>query len=288
VSGHEAWTDRLDPEQLDLIAAYLDGALAADDRSRVEALLARSEAAREVLAEALSALESHGDKSASPRARRGLFWRVAIPMAAAAVMATVLLWPEPNGLDVARWTGQLAPASGVAPLGLPVARGVEVPPTGVTGAAVRAGVRLVDSRIAASAGDDVGADTLLLMLAGELRALEGTGAVVGRVEGLVGLSGARVAGFDAVESALTDRFGSPFRAALVLEALRVAAAVGERELASELLAHALLERALAEDGIVFDRTSAANLGRWRLVPATDVDGASVEETVAAVLRAAAR
>jgi hypothetical protein len=85
--------DSIDPNaDLELIAAFIDGKLAGEDRARVVKLLAESDEALEVFATALA--EQHANRvSVVPitRARRWRQWRVIVPVAAAAGLATLFV-----------------------------------------------------------------------------------------------------------------------------------------------------------------------------------------------------
>lgn len=269
----------LDLEQLELLAAYLDGAVTDDERRRVEGLLARSEAAREVVAESVMALDAGGNGEREPvrsvRPSRMTRWRVLVPLAAAAA-ALVLFWPNGGNLATGDWADRLGARGGGAPLVLPVVRGEQ---DGLVGAATRAGVRWVDARIALAAGNPTRADSLLHALAADLRTLEGSGPIVARVEALVG--GASVDEFDDAEGALGNHLGNVFRRGILLEALRTSAAMEEAELASSLLHHSLM------DDVIEGRPETSPLREARDRTAGTPDWAAVEREVEEILRNAA-
>lgn len=87
----------IEPElDLELLAALLDGRLHGAERERALRLLAESDAAREVFADALKVTNDPSVHTVlplvpAPRQRRLRPWRVAVPVAAAAVLTIALL-----------------------------------------------------------------------------------------------------------------------------------------------------------------------------------------------------
>src|SRR5262249_10105322 len=98
-----AATDEFDP---DLVAAFIDGRLSGAERDRVVRLLAESEAAFEIYADAVRArgdLHADGivplpDPRPEPRPRPQ-WWMVGAPIAAAAALVIAVLPPIQTSLD---------------------------------------------------------------------------------------------------------------------------------------------------------------------------------------------
>ena len=86
--------DSIDSSQnLELIAAFIDGRLSAEERARAMKLLADSDEALELFASALRHQADTPDVKVIPiaTARRWRQWRVIAPVAAAAVLAIVVV-----------------------------------------------------------------------------------------------------------------------------------------------------------------------------------------------------
>jgi hypothetical protein len=150
---------------LELIAALIDGRLQGEERARAIRLLADSDASLEVFANALRAQPADQPVVIPLRARRGPAWRVAVPLAAAAVLAIAVIpavmrlrSPEPSSSQLVaalvqnpRFTSSLG--DDWPDRSWRVARGAVPSPELSPGAreaalAFRLGVRAIDLRVA--------------------------------------------------------------------------------------------------------------------------------------------
>lgn len=281
----------LTPEDLALLADYQDGALSPGQLPELRALLARSDAAREVAEETsellgrrpesetgsnpwsetpsskahpLDSVDSHGGPDPSPEPVPRMGWRSFLPLAAAGVGVIVLLFlPKGEPLDLQTWSEQLSQGDPGDPFPFPVLRG------GVAsdGVAQTVGVRWVDLRIALATGHRAEVDSLARILAEDLRDIQGTGPSRARLLELAGAdlpsSAERV---DATEGALIEAFGPDFEEAVVLATLRRAAGGGASRLARTLVRHPALADGEGVDIDEGDLTRLVDLCEGSLTP----------------------
>lgn len=270
-------TAALTPEELELLAGHRDGVLSSDEIRQAEGLLARSEVAREVLAEASELLEEEAadlddevpdpsTTSVDPRPERAsgleeteapappppipsprMGWRTFLPLAAAGVAVIFLLWPGRESLNLVSWTETLAARRADDLFAFPVLRG-EIPAgePSEEDVAEAAGIRWVDLRVALRAGRRTEADSLARVLAASLDGTLGSGAVRGRVEALVGRD-PDPEELETIQEALFELFGAAFEDAAVLETLRRAAGARAASLAADLVEHPSLNDRLGDD-----------------------------------------
>ncbi len=248
MNDEELHDGTLTPEDLNRIAAALEGRASALERKQVERLLQQSEAAREVFAEAAVALgldEEHPEgreRSAQAPVARLFRWRWLFPLAAAAVLA-VALWPsDPGTLD--EWVTILSAPPAPTPYSLPMMRGSG---NGSLSTATRVGVRWLDIRLAAAARNTALVGSLTGMLIEDLRPVPGSAPVIGRLEAFT----ANLEPVEPVHRGLLDLLGSQVETGMALEALRLATARGNRSLATTILddddVYDALERTLEDD-----------------------------------------
>lgn len=177
---------------LDLIAAFIDGRLAPAERARAMQLLARDEAAFEVFADALRVQASESDTKVVPidrlRSRRSLNrWTVIVPAAAAAVLLIAVLprlQTGNNGVAAAPGAAAIVAQLGQQPAGL---RGIAGPgweqrdwsvTRGGTSSLAesardfRLGVRALDLQVALGTEDRQLADRLTAEMLGWITAIQ--------------------------------------------------------------------------------------------------------------------
>jgi hypothetical protein len=157
---------------LELLAALIDGRLSGEERARAVKLLADSDEALELFANAMRDQRAQAPKVVPiSTARRWLQWKVMAPIAAAAALAAVavprLLGPGVNGVLATQLAMELTRDPGFAGAlhegweqrGWTVTRGVRETGTARTGSpmesklAFRLGVRSVDLQIALQRAD---------------------------------------------------------------------------------------------------------------------------------------
>ena len=264
---HSTSDSELTPEELTLLAGYQDGTLAQHEGEEVRRLLARSQTAREVIAENSALLEEDQaplGRSAADAAARGwgdepgqgvglptgsgrpprMGWRSFLPLAAAGIAVIFLLWPGGEPLNLVAWSDRIAREEGGGPFPFPVLRG-ETPADDV---AEMAGIRWVDLRIALRQARQGEADSIARSLAASLQVVPGSDPARARVEALIGRESLPEVGeLQATQAALVERLGRPFEEAAVLETLRRAAGVGAATLAQDLVDHPSLSDGRGED-----------------------------------------
>lgn len=192
-AGYEPETgEELSPDDLETIAAFLDGTLSPDERARARRLLARSPAAFEVFADAAAlgdqeALVSQpdGPPAAAIRKADPARWRHlgTLGLLAAAGIAGVMLLPGGAEDDPVSMASDLVGRQGVAaPLALPTwpSRGVDpgAVESSVRLQAFRVGVRLTDLAVAQAAGDAAAVRISAGDLSTLVESLEGSAALV--------------------------------------------------------------------------------------------------------------
>jgi hypothetical protein len=302
----ESIPGQLTPEELALLADYHDGALGPSEVPDARALLARSDAAREVLAETSELLGRHpapdvdalpwsarpstprgepdggmthlsGDATSEPSPRMG--WRSFLPLAAAGVgVIALLFWPKGESLDLLAWSTELAGRDSGDSFPFVVLRGGDTSPD----VAETAGIRWVELRIALAAGRQPEVDSLARVLADDLRNTPGSGSARARLDALApGDLPRSEEQVDATERALIDMFGADFEEAAVLETLRRAAGAGAGEMVRDLVEHSALSDGEGKDVDEDDLTRLVEMCEGSL---TDEEFAEMEAIVTGILR----
>lgn len=271
----------LDAESLELLAAYADGMLAPDQRRAAESLLARSEPAREVLAETIRLLDVEEPRATSshPGGRLGAAhryrsaWRIGVPLAAAAALVlyvsrqpdptasdeVISLLSESNATQITGW--EVKPWSTV--------RGEGLSNVGV--AAFRIGVLWTDY-LAAAAADTAAARRALAEILALLESIPLSSPAALTVRELRP-SGTEPSQLRETEDALCDVTDcDSFRAGVWLEAIRLWSVSGADPRASRGLRDSVrsLETGSAPHVRILLERLRAELGR----PAPDADSVS--------------
>jgi hypothetical protein len=244
------------------LAAFIDGRLDEAERAEVMAVLARSQGAREVLADAVAALhpDTAGDTAAGTvrsanRPHRRRSWSFAAA-AIAATVALVALGTLRNGgppsaalLEAVERAPATVLDGGWTDRGWTVMRGSgdleEI-------AVFRIGVRLIDLQVAARAGDAADQNRIAADLASLLATLGG-GAALTRTFGSIasGAPHSESAIGEEIEATRSILDGPSLRLGYALETARLAARLGQddmarravRDLAGDLDRAAVLLRA---------------------------------------------
>jgi hypothetical protein len=265
------------------LAAFIDGRLDETERAEVMAVLARSEDAREILADAVSVLhpDSEGDTAAPdvrvalPRIRR-LKWSA--PLAAAAAIAVVTLGLLRDGGDPG---ADMVAAVAAAPAVLPEAWAADPGWTLMRGdpdetgpTLFRIGVRLVDLRVALAAGDQANRDRIASELANLLDRIDGGAALARPFEAIAqGVPQRESAIEDQIETALAVLDAPAIRLGHALEAARIAARIGRIGIARDEIEGAVSHA----DGMVGGL-------RGRLAELNGVAGDQLSERLSALIR----
>jgi hypothetical protein len=224
------------------LAAFIDGRLDEADRADVLAVLARSQDAREVLADAVAALhpDTIGDTAAGIvlSAKRPHRWR-SWSIAAAGIAATVTLValgtlrdggpPSAALLDAVERAPAIVLDGGWVDRGWTVMRGSgDLEEIGV----FRIGVRLIDLQVAARAGETADQNRIALDLASLLATLGGGAALARPFESIAsGASQSESTISDEIEATRSILDGPSLRLGYALEIARLAARLGQDDMA---------------------------------------------------------
>jgi hypothetical protein len=228
------------------LAAFIDGRLDEAERAEVMAVLARSQGAREVLADAVAALhpDTAGDTAAgivlpAKRPHRWRSWSVA----AAGIAATVALValgalrdgspPSAALLDAVERAPETVLDGGWADRGWTVMRGsVDLEEIGL----FRIGVRLIDLQVVARAGQTADQNRIALDLASLLATIGGGAALARPFESIAsGASHSESAIGDDIEATRSILDGPSLRLGYALETARLAARLGQDNVARRAL-----------------------------------------------------
>ncbi len=219
--------DSLSPEQVALLAAYLDGAVSDEERGEVEALMAGSEVAREVAAEAV-ALE--GGRRPS-RGRRAL---VLVPLAAAASLALLIpvsrSW-APDWTSGVRVEGAI-PSPSFTALGMRSGDPAAEPP--LAGSGARAGAFWATIRSMAASDRTSDATEVFPSLRAELETQLASGPVIAELEVLRGAA-PRWTATGAIDARLRNLYDESFSHGFVLQSLVIAVGTGDRSTVRRIL-----------------------------------------------------
>jgi hypothetical protein len=266
------------------LAAFIDGRLDEKERAELISALARSEDAREILADAVAVLhpDIEGDTAApdvrqAPPRFRLLKWSAPLAAAAAAI-AVVTLGPLRGGRDPgADVVAAVAAAPALlgeawsADAGWTLMRG-EADETGST--LFRIGVRLFDLRVALATGEQTNRVRIASELASLLDRIDGGAALARPFEGIArGVPQSESSIDDQIETALAVLDAPAIRLGHALEAARIAARVGRIGIARDEI-----------DGAVDDADGMVGGLRGRLAELDGVPGDQLPDRLSALIR----
>ena len=236
---------QLTPDELELLAAYIDNQLSAEDRAAAERILAHSWRAREVFA-AVAGAEDAEEEAPPPAAdeagRRWPRWTVVPPIAAAAVLALVFLTNgEPAGRpDQTPAPGPVANTTTIlvqrvaAVVSDPVADSTILRGGGRARQVASFAARWFDARLLLEVVGDSAARAALQQLKLDVDSLPDFEAFATSLEGIEEGDGVPSNLLRGAEAALRGQDSSAYDAGVLVGAIRQATLAGDPNLVGEL------------------------------------------------------